>query len=129
MPIRRGRRGTRPGMKGEGPRGKTKGDQEQWIFPDVILKDWEREEIISEVVKTATKAMFKNHFYEFSGKTFHQAQGGPLGLRGTCAIARLVLQVFDSKWRSRLCELGIRTWLIARYVDDSRAFLQPIKAG
>ena len=29
LPTRRKRKGTRPGMKGEGPKGKTKGDQEQ----------------------------------------------------------------------------------------------------
>ena len=81
------------------------------------------------MVKTATKAMFNHHFYEFGGKTFHQAQGGPIGLRGTCAIARLVLQIFNSKWKSKLDELGIRTWLRARYVDDSRTLLQPIKPG
>ena len=93
-------------MKGSGPRGKTKGDQEQWAFPDIVLEEWERREIIAEVVKIATKAMFNHHYYEFGGKTFHQAQGGPIGLRGTCAIARLVLQIFDSKWKSKLEGLG-----------------------
>ena len=42
LPIRRGRRGTRPGMRGSGPRGKTKGDQEQWAFPDIVLEEWEK---------------------------------------------------------------------------------------
>ena len=42
LPVRRGRRGTRPGLKGAGPRGKLKGDQEQWIFSDVVLEEWEK---------------------------------------------------------------------------------------
>ena len=35
LPRRRGRTGTRPGLKGAGPRGKERGDTEQWVFPSV----------------------------------------------------------------------------------------------
>ena len=129
LPTRRGRRGNRPGVKGPGPRGKVKGDQEQWLFPTVVLTEKEKREVIAEVVALATKAMFNHHYYRFGGKTFHQVQGGPIGLRGTCAVARIVMQLFDAKWKRRLQELGITTWLISRYVDDSRAILQPIRPG
>ena len=129
LPTRRGRRGNRPGVKGPGPRGKVKGDQEQWLFPPVVLTEKEKREGIAEVVALATKAMFNHHYYRFGGKTFHQVQGGPIGLRGTCAVARIVMQLFDAKWKRRLQELGITTWLISRYVDDSRAILQPIRPG
>ena len=129
LPVRRGRRGCRPGMKGAGPRGRTKGDQEQWCFPDVTLEEWERREILGEVVSLATKAMFNNHFYKFGGRSYHQAQGGPIGLRGTCAVARLVMQLWDRMWLKRIEVLGIRVWLLMRYVDDARAALPPIRAG
>ena len=85
--------------------------------------------MIAEVVALAPKAMFENHHYRFGGETYHQAQGGPIGLRGTCAIARLAMQMFDGMWRGRLDLLGIRTWLMLRYVDDSRVALPPIKPG
>ena len=39
------------------------------------------------------------------------------------------MNLFDSKWKRKLEDLGIRTWLIMRYVDDSRAALPPIKPG
>ena len=129
IPIRRGKRGTRPGLKGAGPQGKLKGDQEQWIFMDVVLTEEEKRKIVAEVVALATKAMFNNHFYKFGGKMYHQAQGGPIGLRGTCAVARMVMQLFDQKWGSRLENLGLTTWLNFRYVDDSRTLLPPIKPG
>ena len=129
LPVRRGKRGTRPGMKGAGPRGKIHGDQEQWIFPPVKLKEDEKKEIIAEVVAIATKAMFKNHFYNFGGRIFHQSQGGPIGLRGKCAVARIVMQMFDSRWKEILRNNKIRTWEIMRYVDDSRAILPPIRCG
>ena len=60
---------------------------------------------------------------------YHQRQGGPIGLRGTCAIARMAMQLFDIKWGEKLRMMGITTWLNFRYVDDSRSLLPPIKAG
>ena len=95
LPVRRGKRGTRPGVKGAGPRGKLKGDQEQWIFMDVILEEWEKREIVAEIVSMATRAMFRNHFYKFGGKMYRQASGGPIGLRGTCAVARVLWHVWS----------------------------------
>ena len=50
-------------------------------------------------------------------------------MRGTCAVARLVMQLFDGKWGDRLTRLGIVIWLMFRYVDDGRAILPPIKLG
>ena len=76
LQVRRGKRGTRPGLKGTLPCGPTKGDQEQWIFRDIILEEWEKKKIIAEVVSLATKAMLKNHYYTFWGKVFHQNEGG-----------------------------------------------------
>ena len=129
LPTRRGRRGSRPSIISPGPRGRLRGDQEQWIFPDVVLEEWEKREILAEVVGLAVQAMFGNHYYEFGGSKFHQAQGGPIGLRGTCAVARVILQLFDSKWTKRLEECRIVTWLVMRYVDDCRALLPPIRSG
>ena len=38
LPWRRSNRGTRPGMRGEGPLGMERGDQEQWEFPSVVVE-------------------------------------------------------------------------------------------
>ena len=116
-------------IKGAAPRGPTCGDQEQWEFPDVELEDWERKLIIAEVVSLATKAMFSHHFYKYGGATYHQGGGGPIGLRGTCAIARMAMQLFDNKWKMTLEELGVKVWLLIRYVDDMRVALPPIREG
>ena len=71
LPTRRGKRGSRPGVKGAGPRGSTVGDQEQWIFPPVVLQEWEKRAVVAEVIALATRAMFHHHYYQFGGKTFH----------------------------------------------------------
>ena len=44
-------------------------------------------------------------------------------------MARLVMQMWDSKWLERLAELRIMIELAMRYMDDGRAFLYAIKAG
>ena len=129
LPLRRKRTGTRPGITGEGPRNRERGDQEQWCFPRVVLKEWEKKQIIASVIKVATETMFKKHFYSFGGKTFHQKGGGPIGLRGTCAVARLIMQIFDWKWGKLLEELRVRTHGRIRYMDDFRTLLAPFRAG
>ena len=63
--------------------------------------------IIAEVVSMAIRAMFRNHFYKFGGKMYCQARGGTIGLRGTCAVARMVMQLFDLKLGERIAKLGI----------------------
>ena len=70
LPTRRGRTGVRPGMRGEGPMGKERGDQEQWRFPPVKLTKEQKKEVIATVVKIATKFMFDSRVYTFAGKMY-----------------------------------------------------------
>ena len=130
IPRRRGKTGSRPGISGAGPRGKLRGDQEQWIFnPKVKLTPELKKELLATVVSIATEQMFKHHFYTFGGEIFHQQEGGPIGLRGTCAVARVCMQMFDMKWKRKVENLRIKIRLLKRYMDDSRVILPPIKPG
>ena len=130
LPTRKGKRGTKPGIRGAGPRGKLRGDQEQWSFKeDLVLEDWEKKQIVAEVIKLATKTMFNRHFYTFGGRTYHQRGGGPIGLRGTCAVARLIMQIFDRKWGGLLKSMGVKYYDLVRYMDDIRMILPPFKCG
>ena len=56
-------------------------------------------------------------------------EGGPIGLRGTCTLARLVMQIFDRKWMDLVKDAGLLIELYMRYMDDGRKFLQPIRRG
>ena len=102
LPVRRKNRCTRPGLRGAGPRGGMRGDTEQWLFPDVVLTEDEQKLLIATIVSIATQAMFEKHFYEFGGKKYLQRGGGPIGLRGTCAVATVVMQLFDIMWKKKL---------------------------
>ena len=75
------------------------------------------------------KTLFEKHYYTFWGRKFHQKKGGPIGLRGTCAIARAIMQIFYIKWEDKLMKLAVQFVLNARYMDDGRLILPPIKKG
>ena len=129
LPTRRYNTGTRPGLRGVGPQGSARGDQEQWVFPQVRLRHSEKKLLVATVVQLATEAMFHYHFYGFAGSKFQQMGGGPIGLRGTCTIARLVMQVFDKRWGVKVVQAGLQVELYVRYMDDGRVLLYPLKRG
>ena len=115
LPYRRGTRGTRPGVTGAGPKGKSRGDCEQWIFPRVELTQKEKDDIVATVVKIAVKQMFETHIYSFGGKRYKQTGGGPIGLRSTCAVARVAMSAWDKKWLARLGVANILLEMACRY--------------
>ena len=57
------------------------------------MEEGERKQILAEVIKLAVLAMFKKHYYSFGGKKYNQKGGRPIGLRGTCSVARLIMQL------------------------------------
>ena len=95
LPRRRHVNGTRPGVTGAGPAGAHSDDQNQWKFPEVELTDREKRMIIAKVMHTAVLTLFQTHTYTFGGKFYLQKHGGPIGLRSTCCIARIVMLWWD----------------------------------
>ena len=65
--------------------------------------------------------MFETHLYSFGGKFYKQRKGGPIGLRGTCAIARLVMCIFDKLWKERLQNANLQFHLYARYMEGNKS--------
>ena len=129
LPVRRGKTGSRPGVRGKGPMGRGRGDQEQWMFPNITLTEEEKRKITAEVWRIVTEVMFKNHLYTFGGRTYRQRSGGPIGLRGTCAIARLIMCSWDRDWTTMMEERRVKLWRYMRYMDDARVFMPPIRRG
>ena len=129
LPVRRARTGVRPGVRGSGPMGAEPHDQEQWRFPDVVITEEERREVVATVVGIATKVLFSNHLYTFGNKVYRQRSGGAIGLRATCAIARVTMTVWDKLWRKRIEDLNLRIELYTRYMDDGRIVGYPIRPG
>ena len=103
--------------------------EDQWTFPDVVLTEEERREVLANVVYIGVITMFNTHLYTFGDKVFLQKVGGPIGLRATCAVARVTMLAWDVAWLARLKLNAIRLELGARYMDDLRALLYRIKRG
>ena len=97
LPRKRYVKGTRREVTGAGPMGPDSGDQIQWKFRNVQLTDMEKRQIVAMVMKIAVKKLFTSHVYPFAGRYFRQKVGGPIGLRSTCAVARLVMLWWDTK--------------------------------
>ena len=85
--------------------------------------------VVSEVLRLGVEMMFSTHCYSFGGKVYRQTEGGPIGLRSTCAVARVVMARWDQKFKSRLEQVNIKSELDGRYVDDGRLVLYPLRAG
>ena len=73
--------------------------------------------------------MFCTHIYKFDNKFYLQQRGGPIGLRGTCAVARLTMIMWDRLWLDLVSDMGINIEDAARYMDDLRIFMFPLQAG
>ena len=120
------------GISGEDPMSKDCGSQDQWKFPPLGkngLTKSEKRMILAEVMKKAVLAIFKTHTFKFARKYYLQRRGGPIGLRSTCCVARIVMMWWDEEF----LEVARRNNIIiirgARYMDDVRVWLRAVRLG
>ena len=104
-------------------------NDEFWTFSRNSRTDFEERMIVAMAVQIGIIAVMNTHQYSFNGKTFLQKAGGPIGLRATCAIARVVMNTWDTRWLEKLEVNGIRIKTGVRYMDDIRIFAHAIRAG
>ena len=100
--------------QGSGPMGAEPHDQEQWRFPDVVITEEEKKEVIATVVGIATQVLFSNHLYTFGNKVYRQKSGGAIGLRATCAVARVTMNLWDKIWGKKIEDLNLKIELYTR---------------
>ena len=105
------------------------GKKVQWEFPNVELTALEKRKVLANVLKIAVLTMFGTHIYTFDNRYYLQQRGGPIGLRATCAVARLTMVEWDKLWVELLTKMGLTLEEAARYMDDLRAFMYSIKKG
>ena len=123
LPRRTSRGGVRPGVTASPE------NEQHWYFPPMNLTEGEKRMVVAMVVKVGGLVMMNTHVYSWNGDSFLQKAGGPIGLRSTCAVARVVMNEWDARWLS-LCEKNnIKLGKSDRYMDDIRAFLKSLKMG
>ena len=85
--------------------------------------------IVATVVKIGVLVMMNTHIYTWNGESYLQRAGGPIGLRSTCAVARVVMNEWDARWKDLCLMNNIKIGKSKRYMDDIRAFFKALREG
>ena len=104
-------------------------NEENWIFPEDGMTEYEERLTVAMATQIGVLAMMNTHQYSFNGKTYLQQAGGPIGLRATCAVARVVMNTWDTKWLEVMTDNNLEVLTGIRYMDDIRSFLKAIREG
>ena len=104
-------------------------NEEHWYFPTAELTEADKRMIVATVVKVGVLVMMNTHVYTWNGESYLQKAGGPIGLRSTCAVARVVMNEWDARWTTLCKKNNIILGKTNRYMDDIRAFLKALREG
>ena len=128
LPYRKKKGGVEPGMNSRGVKQNNE-DNDQWIWPKREVPEADRTELIGIMLEIGVRIMFRNLIYSFGGEYYLQTEGGPIGIRGTGAVSKLVTRDFCQKLKRVLEEGGIEVKMLKMYVDDGRLVLTYVEKG
>ena len=97
--------------------------------PDNELSDEDKRLLLSLVCKVATMQIFKHHTYSFGGVTRRQAKGGPIGLRLTSMVARIIMDQWFIGFIVAVMEAGLKVHAVIKYVDDVNVVVSMLPLG
>ena len=123
LPRRTSRGGVRPGVTS------SPDNEEHWYFPGAELTLNDKRLIIATVVKIGVLIMMNTYVYTWNGESFLQKAWGPIGLRSTCAVARVVMNDWERRLMEECKKNNIQIGKSNRYMDDIRAFLKALREG
>ena len=123
LPRRTAKGGVRPGCTADPEK------EENWIFPAATPTELDERMIVATVVQIGVLAQMNTHVYTFDGEMFLQKAGGPIGLRSTCAVARITMSTWDARWQRMMAENNVNLMGADRYMDDIRSFLKSLRQG
>ena len=141
VPKRKNRGGKRPGkttpelsMKKLAPgdaEPAKKSKQSLWEDTDPYntLSDLDKTRLLATVMLIATRLVFKFHIYRFGGEVFRQLRGGPIGLRFTSIVARIVMDSWITLFLAALLKAGVNILGAMKYVDDINLVIQMLGLG
>ena len=109
--------------------GKMKNAENSWNIPEVEWTDLEKRLMMAEMTRMGVIVMMNSHIFRWDGKLYLQRHGGPIGLRATCAVARVTMLFWDEKLACVLKRNHIDLDQGMRYMDDVRLVLDAIHEG
>ena len=107
---------------------KTQSD-EAWVDSKRHIPEKTCRKIIGHVLEIAILVAMNTHLYEFNGQIYRQASGGPIGMRFTACLAAVIMKLWDTAWVELMSREGFDIKMYARYVDDSRNMVRPLREG
>ena len=116
---------TTPELSMKIPQDKEMPPYSKWKSTDIrTLTSQQKKLLLTRAVKTAVKVIFKNHVYQFGGVYYLQVSGGPIGLRLTSVVARIVMDRWSLLFLAKLDNSGWQLWAMMKYVDDVNLVLE-----
>ena len=100
-----------------------------WNFDGTIFTDDNKTTMIALLIQTLVLLMTTTTCYTFGGNIYRQRNGLGIGLRGSAALARLTMCIWDATWGKMQGKLGLTIKLFFRYIDDVRLYLKPLNRG
>ena len=103
----------------------------KWVptDPDRDLSETDKRLLFSIVLKVATREVFRHHVYMFAGVPRRQARGGPIGLRLTSVIARIIMDQWMLGFLFAVTNAGLKVLAAAKYVDDVNLVTSMLELG
>ena len=118
------------GMSGaEATRGFIPEEEEKFIHPNREPTETEKINLYATALECSVRFVFTHNLYRWANKTYQQSDSGPIGLRVTMCVARLVMGEWADKLRELLDKSGIERYLEAVHVDDLRFVLSSLPHG
>ena len=117
--------------------------RERWSYPvdPEKLSLIQKKKIQAGVVQQMIKLVFSTHFYEWEGVFYQQVTGGPIGLRATGYVARVVMDFWAQKIGEMedMCQTlwtlnpvmfeNVQIHLLCKYVDDCFMAVDTFRLG
>ena len=104
-------------------------DMSQWNFSHIVLDEVLKKKLIGVTLQLMVLLMTRTTCYKFGGRVYRQKSGLGIGLRGSAALARLVMCTWDRTWGYMQLRYGLIVQLFCRYIDDIRLYLRPLLPG
>ena len=124
MPKRRFKTSSRPWVTGD-----IKKAEAKWRIPETEWTGLEKKLMLAEMTRVGVIIMMNTHLFRWDGRIFLQRKGGPIGLRATCAVARVTMLHWDVQLQILLKRNNIHLDEGGRYMDDIRLFLDAVQEG
>ena len=117
--------------------------EERWWYPVAPgkLTIQQKKHLLGCVTEQLTRLVFRTHFYEWEGTLYRQVKGGPIGLRASGPIGRILMDFWaqEIKKLSTHCQElhevnpvsfePVKIHLLHKYVDDCLAVLDEVRLG